>query len=187
MRSRAVLALLAAPLALALASCGDEPLGTSGSMTLRSPAFAPMASIPTRHARRPVGEDVSPPLSWSGVPAGTKELLVLVDDPDAPEGLVTHWVVYGIPPEATGLPEGVPASPAVLAEPKGAVQGRNSRGDVGWTGPFVAEGETHKYQFWVYALDARLDLPAGAGRDEVQKKMAGHVLGNGRFVAVYGR
>jgi Raf kinase inhibitor-like YbhB/YbcL family protein len=178
----------AAALALVLSACAeDTPVGVTGTIELRSPAFAPMGTIPTKHARRPEGENVSPPLAWSKVPSGTKELLVLVDDPDAEAGTWTHWVVYGIPPTATGLPEGVPAEPAVLAEPVGAVQGRNSGGDVGWTGPSPSPGKAHKVQFWVYALNARLSLPAGATRAEVQRAMQGHVLGNGRFVALYGK
>jgi Raf kinase inhibitor-like YbhB/YbcL family protein len=183
MRALAVVLVLA----LALPSCGGEPTpGTSGTIELRSSAFAPMTAIPKKYAGQGEGDDVSPPLSWSKVPEGTKELVVFVDDPDA-KPTWTHWVVYAIPPTATGLPEGVPATSDALKDPPGAVQGRNSWGRVGYSGPLPPAGEAHKYQFWVYAVDARLSLPAGATRDDVFQALGGHVLGNGRFVAKYPR
>jgi Raf kinase inhibitor-like YbhB/YbcL family protein len=185
----ATLSVLSLAVASVLSGCGDAtpPLGTSGTIALRSPAFAPLGEIPKKHARLGEGDNVSPPLTWSNVPAGTKELVVFVDDPDAETaGAQTLWIVYGIPAGATGLPEGISPEPAVLKAPEGAIQGKNSLGQIGYAGPFPPPGKKHRLAFWIHALDTRLGLVVGVDRPAVEAAMKSHVIGHGRFVATYG-
>ena len=129
------------------------------------------------------GANVSPPLAWSGVPAGTRSFALIVDDPDAPRGTYTHWVLFDLPAQATGLPEGVPAEPTPSS---GGRQGTNSANKVGYTGPCPPSG-THRYVFTLYALDAMLDLPAGATKQEVLDAMQGHILAEGSLMGRYQR
>src|SRR5687768_3372233 len=117
------------------------------AMRIESPAFALGQRIPVLHTGD--GQDVSPALTWAGLPAGTRELALVVDDPDAPtpEPWV-HWVVYQIPADAAGLPEGVPPGDAGIAAPAGAAQGRNTFGRIGYGGPAPPRGHgTHHYHF----------------------------------------
>src|SRR5436305_6945314 len=135
-------------------------------LKLTSPTFDHHRAIPARHTGD--GEDVSPELEWSGVPEGTRAFAVVVHDPDAPlvDGF-THWVAYGIPADATELPEGG----------EGVVQGVNSLGEEGYTGPAPPPGHgTHHYYFWVYALDDELDLPAGLDRRALLERIQDHVI-----------
>ena len=144
-------------------------------LKLSSPAFAGHSAIPARHAGD--GEDVAPPLDWSGVPHGTKSFAVVVHDPDAPlvDGF-THWVAYGIPADATGLPEGG----------GDATAGQNSFGNAGYNGPAPPEGHgTHHYYFWVYALDEDLDLEAGLDRRSLHERIEDHVIEQARLVGTY--
>jgi Raf kinase inhibitor-like YbhB/YbcL family protein len=144
-------------------------------LTLRSPAFGDHQPMPARHAGD--GDDVAPALEWTGVPAGTRAFAVVVHDPDAPlvDGF-THWVAYGIPGDAVGLPEGGEA----------AVQGINSTGSPGYMGPAPPPGHgVHHYYFWVYALDAQLDLPAGLARGDLLARIEDHVIEQARLVGLY--
>jgi Raf kinase inhibitor-like YbhB/YbcL family protein len=178
--------LATAVAASSFASCGDEDGGT-GSMAIRSPSFRHMGGIPARHSKE--GGDVSPALEWSGVPAGTRELAVIMDDPTASSASPwVHWVVYGIPATATGLPEGVPVGKERLdAAPAGAIQGKNSWKTIGYTGPFPEGNKPHQYQLWVYAIDTPLPLGPGATAENVIDAMRGHVLGSGRMVGTFAR
>jgi Raf kinase inhibitor-like YbhB/YbcL family protein len=144
-------------------------------LKLSSPAFAGHSAIPARHSGD--GEDVAPPLDWSGVPQGTKAFAVVVHDPDAPlvDGF-THWVAYGIPADATGLPEGG----------GDATTGQNSFGNAGYNGPAPPPGHgTHHYYFWVYALDEDLDLEAGLDRRSLHELIEDHVIEQARLVGTY--
>jgi Raf kinase inhibitor-like YbhB/YbcL family protein len=153
-------------------------------MTLHvtSTAFADGAPIPARHAA--AGDNLSPPLAWDGVPADTRSLAVIVDDPDAPRGTWTHWVLYNLPADARGLDAGVPAAPTL---PNGARQGVNTGGTVGYDGPAPPPGPVHHYHCIVYALDAVLDLPPRATRAQLAAAMHGHVLAHGEVVGTYRR
>ena len=148
-------------------------------MKLTSSAFADGGAIPRKFTGE--GEDVSPPLSWSGLPAGTKSLALIVEDTDAPGGEPwVHWVAYNIPPppEVKELPEGLPRK-LIVDSPK-VVQGRNSwpDGNVGYRGPMPPPGSgVHHYHFHLYALDGMLDLRPGADKAAVLRQMRGHVLG----------
>jgi Raf kinase inhibitor-like YbhB/YbcL family protein len=145
-------------------------------MELTSPGFANNDAIPNKYSKE--GGNVSPPLTWRDIPAKTKSLALIVDDPDAPSGLFVHWVLYGISPDTTNLDEGQPSTPTL---PNGGRQGRNGFGDVGYGGPQPPSG-THRYFFHLYALDTELDLPAGASRQELDRAMKGHVLEQAQFM-----
>ncbi|MEX0701584.1 MAG: YbhB/YbcL family Raf kinase inhibitor-like protein, partial [Planctomycetales bacterium] len=131
-------------------------------MTIRltSETFKQNQPIPARHTED--GEDVSPPLRWSGVPAEARQFALIMDDPDAPRPEPwVHWVIYGIPAEVAALPPGVPRSER-LAEPAGALQGKNTSGESGYRGPAPPRGHgRHRYHFRLYALDEALELAPG--------------------------
>jgi hypothetical protein len=143
---------------------------------LTSPAFERGQRIPRKHTCE--GEDVSPPLAWSGVPEGTGSLALVVDDPDAPGGTFTHWAAWEIDAAAGGLGEG--ESPPV--------EGRNDFGSVGWCGPCPPTGHgPHRYFFRLHALEGELELPAGAAKAEVERTIAGRGLAVAELVGIYER
>jgi Raf kinase inhibitor-like YbhB/YbcL family protein len=147
-----------------------------GEFGLSSNAFGHGDEIPRRHACD--GEDVSPALSWSDPPAGTRALALIVEDPDAPVGTFTHWVAWNIEPVTGGLGEGESA-PA---------EGRNDFGTGGWSGPCPPPGHgPHRYFFRLYALDTALNLPPGVNRSDLDAAMAGHILAQGTTMGVYER
>lgn len=123
------------------------------------------------------GEDVSPPLQWSGVPPEAARLALIVDDPDAPAGTWVHWVLFDMPADLRELPEGGEAG----------VQGQTSFGQVGYGGPCPPGGSEHRYFFRLYALDQALGLPEGASRAEVDAAMEGHILAQAELMGLYGR
>lgn len=147
-------------------------------LAIDSPAFASEGRIPTRHTKD--GEDVSPPLRWSGVPAGTEQLALICHDPDAPYPYgFTHWVVYGIAADATGIPEGGGGD---------FTEGGNDFGDQGYGGPQPPEGHgLHHYYFWLYALSTALDIGPGLSRAELLERIADHVIEQQRLVGVFER
>lgn len=157
---------------------------------LTSTAFKNEAAIPRKYTGE--GEDVSPPLSWEGVPAGTQEFALIVDDPDAPRAEPwVHWLIYGIGADVGSLPEGVPAARPQLEEPLPAKQGQNSWTSgvtIGYRGPFPPPGHgTHHYHFQLYALDQTVELKPGATKDQLLKAMEGHVLAKTELVGTYAR
>lgn len=147
-------------------------------MTVTSSAFEPGARIPTQYTGE--GENVSPPLSWSGAPEGTKEFALICDDPDAPRAEPwVHWVVYKIPADSSSLPEGSAG---------GALEGKTSSGRSAYGGPMPPRGHgVHHYHFKIYALDQPLDLKPGATKDELLNAMTGHILAEGDLVGTYER
>lgn len=155
-------------------------------ITVESPAFAPGKPIPKKYTGE--GEDVSPPLKWSGVPKEAKELALICDDPDAPRPEPwVHWVIYKLPASLTELPENV-AKQASPPRPAGAVQGKNSWGKLGYGGPMPPPGHgVHHYHFKLYALDAALDLPPGLTKDELLKKIRPHIIAEGELIGTYQR
>ena len=152
------------------------------TIDLISPAFEDGEIIPAKYSCD--GEDVSPPLEWSGVPEGTKSFALICDDPDAPIGTWVHWVLWGLPADTTSLPEGVPTDEAIEA---GALQGKNDFKRIGYGGPCPPGGKTHRYFFKLYALDSGLDLAPGAKKKDVEKAMKGHILAQGQLVGRYKR
>lgn len=148
----------------------------SFALAIASPAFSAGQGIAPRFAR--THENVSPPLQFSAIPSGTQSLALIVDDPDAPGGLFTHWLLWNIPPGTGSIPEGASAS-----TPPG-VEGRNSFGDTHYDGPAPPNGR-HRYFFHLYALDTTLGLPAGAGREELLAAMQGHVLARAQIFGTF--
>ena len=124
------------------------------------------------------GENVNPKLNMTGIPANTKSLSLIVDDPDAPSGDFVHWVIWNIGAETTQIKENT--------NPAGAVVGKNDFGNNGYGGPCPPSG-THRYQFKVYALDKKLDLPAVSGKKELLAVMNGHILDQAQLTGIYGR
>ncbi len=151
------------------------------SLTLASAAFSEGDSVPRKHTCD--GADVSPPLSWTGVPEKARSLVLIVEDPDAPAKTWVHWVLFDLPASATGLPEGVPSD---SRPPGGGVHGVNDFGNPGYGGPCPPSG-THRYVFVLAALDDLLNLPPGASRAAVGRAMKGHVLGEARLTGRYAR
>jgi len=131
------------------------------------------------------GENVSPRMEISGIGDNVKSLVIILEDPDAPGGTFTHWLIWNIEPVEV-IPENIPKK-AKISEPIEAVQGKNDFGRIGYDGPHPPPGEVHRYFFKVYALDTVLDLSPGAGREELEDAMKGHVIGYGEAVATYGR
>jgi len=171
-----------AVLVVALASLAGEAVA-AGHLALTSPSFAEGAPIPSRHTCE--GGDVSPPLAWSGVPAGTQSLVLIVDDPDAPDPAAprttwVHWVLYNLPPQATGLPED--ARRGLL--PAGTVEGLNDWKRTGYGGPCPPVGR-HRYVLKLYALDRTLFSVGSATKAELERAMEGHVLAQGQLIGTY--
>lgn len=159
------------------------------SIAVSSTAFQEGQRIPRKYTGE--GTDVSPPLAWSGVPAGTEELVLICDDPDAPSPQPwVHWVIYKIPADAAGLPEGVAPEPRP-AVPVGVLQGKNSwptGRTIGYRGPMPPPGHgTHHYHFTLYALNTKLDVPPGLSKSDLLRQIEGKVLATGRLTGVYER
>jgi Raf kinase inhibitor-like YbhB/YbcL family protein len=148
---------------------------------VRSPAFGEGSRIPSDFTCD--GADMSPPIEWSGIPARAQSLAIIVDDPDAPGGNWTHWLVYDLPPDLTQLKAGISAGEKL---PGGALQGRTDFGQTGYGGPCPPVGE-HRYFFKVYALDAMLRLKPGASKQELFRAMQGHILAEGVLMGRYDR
>ena len=145
------------------------------TMKITSSAFHEGANIPSKFTCD--GSDTSPPLQIAGVPSGAKSLVLIVDDPDAPSGLFTHWLVWNIPPQTGSIAEG--------SAPQG-VQGANDFGKSGYRGPCPPPG-THRYSFKIFALDRELELRSGAKRSQVDAAMKGHVIAQGELVGLYAK
>ncbi|HMV30831.1 MAG TPA: YbhB/YbcL family Raf kinase inhibitor-like protein [Gemmatimonadales bacterium] len=153
------------------------------ALQLTSPAFAPGGAIPSAHTCE--GADRSPPLAWAGVPAGARSLVLIVDDPDAPDPAAprmtwVHWVLYNLPPDSPGLPEAV--APSAL--PSGTLEGVTDFKRTGWGGPCPPIGR-HRYFFRLYALDTVLPDLGRPARARVDQAMAGHVLAQAELMGTY--
>jgi Raf kinase inhibitor-like YbhB/YbcL family protein len=147
-----------------------------GKMKITSPSFQEGGTIPEKFSKN--GQNVSPELRIEGAPAEAKSLALIMDDPDAPVGLFTHWLVWNIDPKTTQSAEG--------SAPTGAGQGKNDFGEIGYGGPQPPSG-THRYYFKVFALDRTLDLKPGAKRREVDAVMKGHVVAQGQLMGRYSK
>jgi Raf kinase inhibitor-like YbhB/YbcL family protein len=152
------------------------------SIRLVSMAFTEGGIIPRRHSCE--GENVSPPLTWTDLPDGACSLAVLCEDPDAPAGIFTHWILYNLPTAASELPEGVPAQREL---DNGAHQGMNSTHSIGYSGPCPPHGQSHRYIFRLFALDTRLDLQGTTDRDRLLQAMQGHILDDGQLLGYFAR
>ncbi|MFO7820953.1 MAG: YbhB/YbcL family Raf kinase inhibitor-like protein [Lentisphaeria bacterium] len=150
-------------------------------LQLTSSAFSEGEMIPAQFTCE--GKDISPPLSWTGVPEEAESLALIVDDPDAPAGTWVHWVVYNIPTAMTELPENFP--PVEKAK-NGLTQGMNDFKKIGYGGPCPPSG-THRYFFKVYALSEELNLDPGATKQELTDAMEGKVVAQGALMGKYSR
>jgi Raf kinase inhibitor-like YbhB/YbcL family protein len=182
-------AALVTLLALALAACGgDGPVevapgpAVEGFELTAESALRAGAPIDPRHTCD--GEDVSPAIAWRGVPAGTRELALVVDDAEA-DGF-THWLVFGMREDATTIPEGVPPEGKVEG-PTPLRQGRNDSGGLGWAGPCPPQGETHTYVLRLLALDSRLGLEPTSDRGDFDRAVRDRIIGEVRLEAIYAR
>jgi Raf kinase inhibitor-like YbhB/YbcL family protein len=153
-----------------------------GTLELVSGDFRHGERIPERFTCE--GEDVSPTLSWHGVPVETRSFALVCDDPDAPRGTWVHWLLYNLSAEAAELGAGVPRLPEL---PSRARQGINDGGDVGYGGPCPPAGKPHRYFFRLHALDTSLNLPPGVNRADLEQAMTGHVLAVGTLMGTYER
>ncbi len=151
------------------------------ALEISSPAFSEGEMIPTRYTCD--GPDVSPELSWSGVPEAAKSLALICDDPDAPMGTWVHWVLFNIPSSANGLTAEIPSHASLE---NGARHGTNDFRRLGYGGP-CPPGGTHRYFFKLYALDTELNLDNGVTKAQLVEAMKGHILAEGQLMGKYKR
>ncbi|HUK32257.1 MAG TPA: YbhB/YbcL family Raf kinase inhibitor-like protein [Vicinamibacterales bacterium] len=146
------------------------------ALHVSSDAFEDGSAIPKKYTCD--GQNVAPPLEWSGVPAQSQSLAIICDDPDAPSGTFTHWVLYDLPPSAGRVGEGTSVGKA----------GTNDFGRAGFGGPCPPKRDApHHYHFRVYALDIESLGPTGLSRDSAMEAMRGHVLAEGTLTGIYKR
>ena len=151
------------------------------AFVVKSASFPEGGTIPKRYSCD--AEDVSPALTWANAPEGAQSFAVIADDPDAPSGTWTHWIIWNIP-RGKGLPEALPKTDTL---DDGSRQGRNDFQRVGYGGPCPPPGKAHRYFFRLYALNAKLDLKAGAGRSDLENAMKGRVVAQAELMGKYER
>lgn len=147
-------------------------------MKLTSPVFFHQTPIPARYTCD--GENISPPLVWSEVPANAKSLVLIMDDPDAPNGTWEHWIIFNLSVNMNSLPEGIKQFPA------GTKFGKNSWGQENYGGPCPPDKQ-HRYFFKLYALDSYLELPNGVSKEEIQQTMKGKIIAETELIGLYAR
>ena len=158
-----------------------QPAASSGTLTISVDSLSPGSVLPDVYTCK--GTSASPPVSWSGIPAGTKSLVLILEDPDASNGLYTHWLVYNIPPTTGGLEQGQ-TNAKVL--PNGAPQGESSNGFRGYYPPCPPIGSTHRYIFRLYAADQFFSMPT-ADRAAIGQVLASHTLATTEFTTTFTR
>ncbi|BCS56056.1 YbhB/YbcL family Raf kinase inhibitor-like protein [Geobacter sp. SVR] len=146
------------------------------AMKISSPAFAHNQQIPSRYTCD--GDDINPPLHIENIPAGTKSLALIVEDPDAPSGLWVHWLLWNIAPHQAEIGEN--------SSPKEAMAGRNDFRRTAYGGPCPPSG-SHRYIFRLFALDRLLPLAGGSSKQQLEAAMEGHVLGSAQLIGLYSR
>jgi Raf kinase inhibitor-like YbhB/YbcL family protein len=166
--------IIATALTIALPTLASFAAGDT-KMKITSSAFQQAGNIPSKFTCD--GADSSPPLQIADIPSGAKSLVLIVDDPDAPGGLFTHWIVWNISPQTMAISE--------ASAPKG-VHGQNDFGKSDYGGPCPPSG-THRYYFRIFALDRELDLPPGSRRTQLDAAMKGHVVAQGELIGRYAR
>ena len=170
---------------------GDEKMASRqtpgvGRLQISSTAFKDGAAIPRQYT--PQGANLSPDLAWTGVPTGARELVLIVEDPDAPmANPFVHWILHRLPASVRALPAGLPAD-RDLPQLSGAVQGQNDAKTRGWYGPKPPIGHgVHHYHFQLFAVDTQLSLGPDAKLDDLKRALQGHVLADGELVGTYER
>jgi Raf kinase inhibitor-like YbhB/YbcL family protein len=174
---------LSVVIALSTGISAQEP----AKITVTSPAFTHGQPLPVDYTAD--GKNISPPLTWSNLPAGTKEIAVIHEDPTAPTPQpFVHWIVYKIPAAAKGLPENISAEGAMPQDLTGAVQGTSGFRRVGYRGPAPPKpGRVHEYHFIVYALSEPLEAQAGLTKTQLLEAMKGKIIGQGEIIGTYER
>ena len=158
----------------------SSPQKEASMFQLKSNAFQAEGSIPSRFTCE--AENISPELSWSGAPEGTRTFALILHDPDAlHRGGYTHWVLFNLPATLNQIPENVPKNSTF---PGGGVQGKNDDGKSGYTGPCPPSG-SHRYYFHLYAVDRQLDLGENTTKAELEKALKGHVVGQTELMGRY--
>ena len=152
------------------------------TLSLSSTAFKEGSKIPVKYTCD--GQDISPPLVWGEPSQKTQAFALILDDPDAPGGVFTHWVLFNIPVNVRQLGEGMPAQERL---DNGALQGKNDFGSIGYGGPCPPRGPAHRYRFTLYALDKALYTKPGASKKQVLDAMKGHILAQGELAGTYQR
>ncbi|MGE0394229.1 MAG: YbhB/YbcL family Raf kinase inhibitor-like protein [Vicinamibacterales bacterium] len=189
---RAACVVTAAVMLGAATSAGLGGQTAPATIAVGSPVMREGQPMPVEYTAD--GRNVSPGLTWSGVPAGAKELVVVMTNEDhvwatpSPVPLL-HWVMYGIKPTVTELAEGMPVQEILPAPPElaGAFQAHTTFDANGYRGPQPPVGQTHRYRFRVLALDTQIDLPPGAPASQVWQALQGHIIGEGSLVVPYTR
>jgi Raf kinase inhibitor-like YbhB/YbcL family protein len=183
--------LLLALVMLAFVACSNRPPQAApppatpatqqqkSELKLTSTAFKEGEAIPRGYTCD--GANVSPPLEWTGVPKSAKTIAIIADDPDAPTGTWVHWVLYNLPAAGLGMIENTPLTETLNG---GGAQGKNDFGKIGYGGPCPPSG-THRYFFKFYALDSELPLKPGATKNDVEKAMEGHTVGQAQLIGTY--
>jgi Raf kinase inhibitor-like YbhB/YbcL family protein len=157
-----------------------EESPVENTVSLSSAAFLDGGAIPEKYTCQ--GEDISPPLSWGELPAGTRSLALIVDDLDT-SSKFTHWVIFNMPSDIRELPESV-SGRSVMS---GVLEGKNDFGKVGYGGPCPPSGKAHRYRFALYALDITINLEAGASKGQLLDAVKGHILAQGELIGTYQR
>ncbi len=152
------------------------------ALKLTTPQWKHGDTIPTKYTAD--GADLSPPLHFEAVPAGTKAFVLVCDDPDAPAGTWVHWVIYNVPGVAHGLPEGVPTSPSLT---DGSRQGKNSWDKIGYGGPSPPPGKPHRYFFRLYALHDSINSAPGLSAKEAESAARAKSIEMAELMGTYGR
>ena len=177
------------PVAEAREEAREKQRKPAPPLKVESSAFEANGGIPVKYTCD--GRNVSPPLTWGGVPKGTRSVLLLVEDPDAPNGTFTHWIFYNIPPDVTALEEDVEAGESIGSVAGAAEiatgQGTNDFNNIGYSGPCPPDGESHRYVFRVIALNRELELDSSARRSTVLKAIQGKVLAEGKLMGFFRR
>ncbi len=151
-------------------------------MEIKSTAFKNNEYIPARYTCD--GQDISPEIKWGGIPENTRSIALIMDDPNAPGKTFCHWIIFNIPPEKDGLPEAIPVTTEL---PDDTRQGINDFGRFGYGGPCPPPGKPHHYNFRLYALDSKIELPTGTNQDKVLDAIKGHIFAQAQLIGIYKR
>ncbi len=162
------------------AGCITKEDNNMENISISSDGFKEGDMIPDKFTCE--GKDISPSVSWKGIPAGTKSIALIMDDPDAPGGTFVHWVLYNMPAKTLKLPEGMPHNQTLE---DGSMQDMTGFGRPGYGGPCPPPGKPHRYYFKVYALDIKINLPPGASKNQLESSMNGHILASGELIGKY--
>lgn len=167
-------------LILFLIGCSKKVEEEYEKIVLKSSILKESELIPEKYTCD--GEDISPPLEWENIPEKTASFCIIMDDPDAPGGVFTHWIIFNIPKNYRSLPENFPKLPEFE---NGIKQGKNDFNEIGYNGPCPPKGSKHRYRFTIYALNKVLDIKSGVERREILKEIKNHILGIGELITLY--